>query len=410
MSGPEGLLAALALRGASVTLEGGALKLAGPRGAIDEALRAELAACKDELVAFLGQAVRPAGPTFSLFFFAADEEALPDGYAFLLEAAAFADARAFEAIWLPERHFHALGGLFPNPAVAAAAVAARTSRLAIRAGSVVPALHDPLRVAEEWAMVDRLSGGRVGLAFAAGWHADDFVFAPERYATRREAALQGMADVRALWRGEALARRNGTGAVVDVRTRPRPISGDLPTWLTAMGAVGSFEAAGAAGVNVLTALLGQSVEDLAGKVARYRAARAAAGHPGPGRVTAMVHAYLGPEREAVKARVRAPFMRYLGGSLALLGPLAASLGATLDLAALPEADRRALLDHAFERWWSGAALLGDEADGRAMAGRLVAAGVDEIGCLVDWGLGLDEVLDSLGRIDRLSRTWAGASA
>lgn len=411
MTGVEALLAELALRGARVAVEDGALRLSAPRGALDEALRAELATHKDALVALIGAqapAAAATGPSFSVFFFSADEEAADGGYAFMMAAAEFADAHAFEAVWLPERHFHALGGLFPNPAVAAAAIATRTTRVALRAGSVVPALHDPLRVAEEWAMVDRLSGGRVGLAFAAGWHADDFVFAPLRYADRREAALAGMAEVRALWRGEALRRPNGAGAEIAVRTRPRPRSAELPAWYTAMGNPASFEAAGAAGVNVLTCLLGQTVDDLAAKIARYRAVRAAAGHAGPGRVTAMVHAYLGADREATKARVRAPFQRYLGGSLELLGPLAAALGATLDLAALPAADREALLDHAFERWWAGSALLGDEADGRAMAARLHAAGVDEVGCLVDWGLGLEEVLASLGRIDRLARTWGSA--
>lgn len=402
MSRVDQVLAALALRGARVSLEAGALKLSAPKGALDPALKAELAAVRDELVVRLSAAYARVGPSFSLFFFAADDEAPEDGYRFLLEAAAFADVRNFEAVWLPERHFHALGGLFPNPAVAAAAVAMRTTRLGIRAGSVVAPLHDPLRIAEEWAMVDRLSGGRVGLAFASGWHVDDFVFAPAAYAGRRAAAVDGLSQVRALWRGETLQRVNGAGVAVAVQTRPRPVSAELPAWLTAIGNLGTFEAAGRCGANLLTCLLGQSVEELGAKIAAYRAARAAAGFSGPGRVTVMVHAFLGADRDAAKARVRAPFRRYIGGSLELIGPLAASLGASLDLASLAPEDREALLDHAFERWWDGAALLGDEADGRRMADRLAAAGVDEVGCLIDWGLGLDEVLGSLARIEVLA--------
>jgi len=399
MSRVDAVLAALALRGASISLEAGALKLSAPKGALDAALRADLALVRDELVARLSAR---SGLAFSLFFFAADDEAPEDGYRFLLEAAARADALGFEAVWLPERHFHALGGLFPNPAVAAAAVAMRTSRLAIRAGSVVAPLHDPLRVAEEWGMVDRLSGGRVGLAFASGWHADDFVFAPAKYAERRAAAVEGLTAVRALWRGEALTRVNGAGVAIAVQTRPRPVSAELPAWLTAIGNPATFEAAGRCGAHLLTCLLGQTVEELGGKIATYRAARAAAGFAGPGRVTVMVHAFLGADRAACKARVRDPFRRYIGGSLELIGPLAASMGATLDLASLDPADREALLDHAFERWWSSAALLGDEADGRRMAAALAAAGVDEVGCLIDWGLGLDEVLGSLERIAGLA--------
>ena len=78
-------------------------------------------------------------------------------------------------MWVPERHFHPLGGLFPNPAVVAAAVAARTTRIAVRAGSVVLPLHHVARVAEEWAAVDALSNGRVGISLASGWNRADFV-------------------------------------------------------------------------------------------------------------------------------------------------------------------------------------------------------------------------------------------
>ena len=51
--------------------------------------------------------------------------------------------------------------------------------VADRAGSVVLPLHDPIRVAEEWAVLDNLSGGRIGVSFASGWHTGDFVLAPE---------------------------------------------------------------------------------------------------------------------------------------------------------------------------------------------------------------------------------------
>mgnify|MGYP006138748669 CR=1 FL=1 len=63
------------------------------------------------------------------------------------DAARLADERGFSALWVPERHFHRFGGLFPNPAVLGAAVAMATRRLQIRAGSLVSPLHDSLRIA-----------------------------------------------------------------------------------------------------------------------------------------------------------------------------------------------------------------------------------------------------------------------
>ncbi|MGH8078113.1 MAG: LLM class flavin-dependent oxidoreductase, partial [Lysobacter sp.] len=74
---------------------------------------------------------------FSLFYFAADEDAQADKYRLLLDGARFADTHGFCAVWVPERHFHAFGGQFPNPSVAAAAVSVLTSNIQVRAGSVV---------------------------------------------------------------------------------------------------------------------------------------------------------------------------------------------------------------------------------------------------------------------------------
>jgi natural product biosynthesis luciferase-like monooxygenase protein len=123
---------------------------------------------------------------FSLFYFSADEGADPgQKYQLLLDGARFADRNGFTAIWTPERHFHAFGGLYPNPAVTGAAVAAITERVEIRSGSVVLPLHHPARVAEEWAVVDNISGGRVGVSFASGWQSDDFCLRPDNFEDRK---------------------------------------------------------------------------------------------------------------------------------------------------------------------------------------------------------------------------------
>src|SRR5437667_11324855 len=95
---------------------------------------------------------------FSLLYFASDEgQDVGNRYRLLLEGAKFADQHGFDAVWTPERHFHAFGGLYPNPSVTSAAVAAVTGRIKIRAGSVVLPLQNPIRVAEEWSVVDNLS-------------------------------------------------------------------------------------------------------------------------------------------------------------------------------------------------------------------------------------------------------------
>src|SRR5258708_28341355 len=161
---------------------------------------------------------------FSLFYFAsAGAGECADKYRLLVEGAKFADTHGFSAVWTPERHFHEFGGLYPNPSVTSAALATVTERIQLRAGSVVLPLHDPLRVAEEWAVVDNLSHGRVAISFASGWQPNDFVLAPENYANRKAVMLRGIETVRRLWRGEKVRRRDGNGTEIDGGTLLRPI-------------------------------------------------------------------------------------------------------------------------------------------------------------------------------------------
>jgi hypothetical protein len=118
---------------------------------------------------------------FSLFYFSGDGSTTRnDKYRLLIEGAKFADRHRFSGVWIPERHFDAFGGLYPNPSVAGAAISMITEHIQIRSGSVVMPLQNPLRVAEEWSMVDNLSNGRVSLSFAPGWHPNDFVLYPKK--------------------------------------------------------------------------------------------------------------------------------------------------------------------------------------------------------------------------------------
>ncbi|MBW4619917.1 MAG: LLM class flavin-dependent oxidoreductase [Cyanosarcina radialis HA8281-LM2] len=340
---------------------------------------------------------------FSLFYFASDETAAStDKYRLLLEGAKFADRHGFTAIWTPERHFHAFGGLYPNPAVISAAIASVTNRLQIRAGSVVLPLQNPIRVAEEWSVVDNLSGGRVGVSFASGWHADDFVLAPENYQDRFQIMFRDIENVRQLWRGEAIALSNGSGNRVEVKIHPQPIQSELPIWVTAAGSPETFRMAGEIGASVLTHLLGQSIEELAEKIAIYRQSLQAGGRePASGRVTLMIHTFVGEDLELVRERVRQPFCQYLKTSLGLLKNLARSWGWEQDLENLTAAEEEELLNHAFDRYFETSSLLGDITTCLRTINKLKAIGVDEVGCLIDFGVDADAVLSGLHHLNTL---------
>jgi natural product biosynthesis luciferase-like monooxygenase protein len=333
---------------------------------------------------------------FSLLYFANREVTdAPAEYDLLIDAARFADRHGFTALWVPERHFHPFGGAYPNPALAAAAVAMHTTRIRLRAGSVVLPLHDPLTVVEDWAFVDNLSRGRVDLALATGWAANDFVLAPERFADRRRYVLDNIDVLRDLWAGRPVIRANGAGEQTPTRTYPPPVQPEIRLWLTAAASAETFAEAGARGLNVLTALLFQSPEELAAKIETYRTARKEAGHdPATGVVTLMVHTFVGESDAEVRETVRESFTAYLESSIDLWRNQVERLKAP---------DRAQLARYAFERYVRTAAMFGGVDRCVGFAEKLAAAGVDEVASLIDFGLPGADVLAALPRLDEVRR-------
>jgi len=341
---------------------------------------------------------RATWPSFSLLYFAnAPAEAEIGKFDLFRASSRFADEHDFEAVWIPERHFHAFGGIFPNPSLMAVVLAESTRRIRIRAGSVVMPLHHPVRVAEEWAVVDNLSQGRVDIAFAVGWNPNDFIIAPERYKGRHRVTMEGIEAVRRMWRGETFEGENGEGQRVKIKVHPLPLQPELNVWLTCSGGVARFREAGAAGFNIITALLFQKIDDLREKIAAYREARAQAGHDGPGQVTLMLHAYVGTDEARVKEAVRAPFKRYLESSADLWQVGEARL---MDLSERKKAD---MLEFAFERYYQQTALMGSVESCRSMVAAVHAAGVDEVACLIDFGLPFDQIMEGMHHLDVLRR-------
>jgi alkanesulfonate monooxygenase SsuD/methylene tetrahydromethanopterin reductase-like flavin-dependent oxidoreductase (luciferase family) len=303
----------------------------------------------------------------------------------------------FVAVWTPERHFQAFGGLYPNLPSSGPRSPPVTSRVGIRAGSVALPLHNPCASPRNGRVVDNLSNGRVAVSFASGWHPDDFVLYPSPYAERKEVMLRGIETIRRLWAGEHVTMEGPNGPV-EVRTLPRPVQKTLPVWVTTAGSGETWEKAGTIGANVLAALVGYEPEDLTAQIARYRA-RARAGRPRPGR----------RHRHARRAHVRR--RRTTRGPRAHAG---AHDGLTCRRIC-GSSGRRAARDR--RRGALGArcargrgarvrALLRDvhaARDGRQDRARrrsVAACGRDEMACLVDFGLATETVLEALPRLAR----------
>lgn len=334
---------------------------------------------------------------FSLLYFSSNEAEFTDNkYQLFVEGAKFADQHNFQAVWIPERHFHAFGGIYPNPSVLGAALAMVTKNIRIRAGSVVLPLHNPIRVAEEWSVVDNLSGGRVDLAFAMGWNPNDFVLSPQNYSDRHQVLFDNMYTVQELWQGKSISIPNGIGKETEINIYPLPKQPQLDVWVTCSGSQERFQEAGSCGANILTALLFQSVEELAEKIAIYRQARAKQGYdPQTGHVTLMLHTFIGEDINLVREKVRKPFLAYLTSSVNLWRQNSQNLDE------LSEKEREDLLSFAFERYFQSSALFGTPNSCLAMVKRLQEIGVNEIACLIDFGVDANSVMASLNSLNSL---------
>jgi natural product biosynthesis luciferase-like monooxygenase protein len=342
---------------------------------------------------------------FSLFFFGTDASD-DNPYALLFEAARFADRHGFTAVWTPERHFGGFGGAFANPAITSAALASITRRIQLRSGSLIAPLHDVIRIAEEWSMIDRMSGGRVALSLGSGWNANDFVFFPERYAHRQQVMYDQLDQLRAVWRGAPITRDTPSGPA-QLSIYPRPAQAELPLWLTTSGSPDTYRAAGRLGTNVLTHMIMQDVDQLAHKIRLYRDARATAGLlPHTGVVSLMLHTFVGSSDATVRATVRPSFREYLRSAVKLelaaagrAGTVSGGLRMTGD--AIPPDLVEEILDLTFDRYYATASCMGSLDTAAASVARFAAAGVDEIACLIDFGVAPGLVLDSLEDLRRL---------
>lgn len=335
----------------------------------------------------------------SLFFFSS--VGVSDAfcrYDLLMQCVELADQEGLHAVWIPERHFSDFGALFPNPSVLGAAIAATTRRIAIRAGSVIMPLHDPLRLAEEWGVVDNLSGGRVGISFATGWNPDDFVLQPDAYADRRERIADQIATVQSLWSGASILRRNGAGDLINVFTRPRPLQSKLPVWLTAVRA-GGFEHAARLGTNVLSGLMEMREEDLADAVSHYRALYGGGDTP---RVTLTLHTYVDTVPGRAMQLARQPLAEYLG---TYLDGGRSAIEQRADVAdevwQISAADRHAILHSMADRYIATRSMIGTPTEAVSVCRRMHAIGVNEIACLVDFGLPPGYVLAGIEELIRV---------
>jgi len=302
-----------------------------------------------------------------------------DRFAEVLALAETGDRAGLTTIWVAEHHFHA-GGVCPSPPVLLSAIATRTRR--IRVGALVSVLpfHNPVELAEQYAMVDRLAGGRLNLGVGSGYIPLEFEGFGVDPATKRERFDSALETLVAGLRGEAIVP-SGTGRrplnVTPVQS-PHP-----PLWIAVQRREAlPFVARRGVSVALVPYATVGSVEELGGQIAEFRSHL-----PKGAKVTVSValHLYAGAHPE----RARTALQRYLDSRLATQS-------------AFYQDKVRRDPSHAsaatIER--TGFALFGEPVDVVARLEPFRGAGVDEVLGIFDFG-GLSQA-DVTGSVESLT--------
>ena len=152
-------------------------------------------------------------------------------YREILDQIAWAESNGFDDVWLSEHHFID-DGYLPSILPAAAAIAARTARIRIASGVLLMPFHNPIRLAEDIATVDIISGGRFELGVGIGWKGEEFQGFGVPSKERGKRTDQALEIIRYALAGETVTFKSEFFDFRNVRVTPAPIQQPRPPiWL-----------------------------------------------------------------------------------------------------------------------------------------------------------------------------------
>jgi probable LLM family oxidoreductase len=211
----------------------------------------------------------------------------------LMEEVELADQLGLDVFAIGEHHRPDF--LVSSPATVLAAAAVRTERIRLSSAVTVLSSDDPVRVFQQFAHVDLLSGGRAEIMAGRGSFTESFpLFGydlddyDELFAEKLDLLLKIRDGQRVTWSGRH------RGALTDAGVWPRPVQAVLPIWVAVGGSPASVVRAGTLGLPLTIAIIGGAYERFVPLVNLYREAFAAAGHdPAQARIAINTHGFIG---------------------------------------------------------------------------------------------------------------------
>ena len=232
----------------------------------------------------------------------------------------YAEELGFEAVWIGEHHFGRY--ICPSPQVVAAAIARSTKKMRIGTAVALLPHHDPIRLAEDYAMVDLLSGGRLDFGVGRGFIKTIYDGFNQSMDESRERFNEALEIIERAWAQETFSYEGKFRTVHNMTILPRPVQKPAPPiYMAAAVSPESFVAAGQKGHSLLLALFALPMSTLKEHVQLYRETLTKAGHsPDKVEIAAGYHSFVDETPEQARRKWEPHYMRYLRFVASLLPP------------------------------------------------------------------------------------------
>jgi alkanesulfonate monooxygenase SsuD/methylene tetrahydromethanopterin reductase-like flavin-dependent oxidoreductase (luciferase family) len=155
-----------------------------------------------------------------------DAMSATERYAQIVEEAVYAEELGFDTFWIGEHHFSQY--ICPYPVPLLAAIASRTSRIRLGTGVALAPHHDPIRLAEDYAMLDVLSGGRVDLVLARGAFKAGFDGFNQSMRESKPRLRESAEIIKGAWSQSPFSHEGEFRSVRDIDLQPRPVQSPYP--------------------------------------------------------------------------------------------------------------------------------------------------------------------------------------
>jgi alkanesulfonate monooxygenase SsuD/methylene tetrahydromethanopterin reductase-like flavin-dependent oxidoreductase (luciferase family) len=233
-------------------------------------------------------------------------------YSEIIAQAELAEQLGYDTFWVAEHHFHEYG-VVPNPAVMLAAVAQQTSRLKLGTAISILTFHNPLTVAESYAMVDVLSGGRLVFGVGSGYLAHEFAGYGIDPAEKRDRFDEALAVVRRLLSGERVTSRGRFHSIDAIQLNVLPLQHAVPIYVAILRKEAAyFVGRGDHNLMCVPYASLESFDEIAELVFEFKRGRAESGSPaGANSGAVTLHTHVAETDAQARRDAEKPFNLYV---------------------------------------------------------------------------------------------------